>query len=150
MCLKLTIQLALAIFFIAGANAAPYKSRHEPASAKNCSDSESDESAPLIDQTQKGKENYRINVKDFVLVWAPSDILLTAAALFDSQILGGELFGSDSNEEIEDALLENKPSQNSSAIVDSNGGDKVTINSAQKSKRSKFRFPALVNTGKKS
>lgn len=41
----------------------------------------------VYDQRQNGTENVRVNVKDVVLVWAPSDALLGASSFLDSDLL---------------------------------------------------------------
>lgn len=55
-------------------------------SVENC-DKNSSESMETIDQRQNGTENVRVNVKDVVLVWAPSDALLEAGGYLDSDLL---------------------------------------------------------------
>ncbi|KAF5279187.1 hypothetical protein FQR65_LT03434 [Abscondita terminalis] len=150
-----TFLLLIAFLIINNVESAP--SRYKSAAGnKNCSsasdENENEDFHDLIDQRQNGTENYRISLKDFVFVWAPSDILLTAAALLDSSFLGGDIFEELQNfekpQEVEE-IVGNKPSVSNStteaALVED---DKITINSAQKStnKRSKLRFPSLSST----
>ncbi|KAF5273878.1 hypothetical protein FQA39_LY00993 [Lamprigera yunnana] len=139
--------VCISILLISSVELAPAKYISKSAE-KNCSDSENDENEDfhdIIDQSQNGTENYRISLKDFVFVWAPRDILLTAAALFDSQLFGSNMFESEGNAESTTPLeIEDKPP--SKNTTESTTNDEVTINSAQVSpfKRSKLRFPSLV------
>lgn len=61
------------------------------------SDNNQDEYEYEYDQRQNGTENYRISVKDVVIIWAPANPLLAATALLDAEMLGAELFGGSDN-----------------------------------------------------
>lgn len=48
-------------------------------------DDDNNEEYDLIDQRQNGTENYRIDVKDVILVWAPPESLLAAATILEQE-----------------------------------------------------------------
>lgn len=55
---------------------------------ENCD--EKNEELMIVDERQNGTENYRVNIKDVVIMWAPGNSLLAAAGLLDLGNLDGE------------------------------------------------------------
>lgn len=53
-------------------------------------DDDKNEEYDVIDQRQNGTENYRIDVKDVILVWAPPESLLAAATILEHETLEHE------------------------------------------------------------
>ncbi|KAF2885320.1 hypothetical protein ILUMI_20852 [Ignelater luminosus] len=98
---------------------------------KSDSDNNEEEYGYEYDQRQNGTENYRISLKDVVIIWAPANPLLAATALLDSQLLGSDYFGLDDSEkpqsgqnaekpEIIMEVVEDKPVVENSSVASSN------------------------------
>lgn len=86
---------------------APGKSANE-----SCERNETDSSYEIFDQRQNGTENVRVNVKDVVLVWAPSDALLGASSFLDSDLLDYP------NEEVPQKPIGSNEVENPTSILD--------------------------------
>lgn len=46
----------------------------------------------VINESQNGTENYRINIKDVIVIWAPADVLLAATTFLTPQLLTSSIF----------------------------------------------------------
>lgn len=85
--LNLQVLLISVVVLFCIVHCAPSRNNSSNAIDENCDQNASEESVETIDQRQNGTENVRVNVKDVVLVWAPSDALLGSSAILDSDLL---------------------------------------------------------------
>lgn len=85
--LKPQVLLISVVVLFCVAHCAPPRNNSANAIDENCDQNASDEFIETIDQRQNGTENVRVNVKDVVLVWAPSDALLGGSGILDSDLL---------------------------------------------------------------